>query len=439
MPPSVHRQVLHGATLIVIQDHARPLVQFCCTLRHGAGQDPEGQSGALYIALELSLRGTCTRSREHFYNELEEMGSSIHVSAGHETATVSGFSLTRHLPSTLDLWREAWLEPALADGEREDLIAETIDSLRASRDDDDTVADVFLRRALYRGHPFARSPWGTVPDLTALGATEVRSALARHLCRQELVLVFAGDITPDDAARLVEPWLLQLPAQAPQPLHNLEVPAPRPGLRITLVDKPDRTQVQMRLGRLTLAGRHPDSLPFWLAVLAFGGTFTSPFTHEVREVRGWSYHADASFDRWRQQPAPLYISSAPAASDALDCLELELSLLQQLEQGQLSDELLERARSYVLNRFPLQLTTAGDLITPALRRELLGMPPSELFSFPQELAQVSPEAARAAARKALESRALEVVLVATASELEKPLRARFPEAEVRVESYRDHL
>src|SRR5690606_38732564 len=134
--------------------------------------------------------------------------------------------------------------------------------------------------------------------LACLGEEQLRAALARHLVQGEAVAVLAGDITLDQAVGLVGGWLQDLPPPVPHALQQVPPPAPLSGLRITLVDTPERTQVQMRLARLTLPGTHPDSLPFWFAVLAFGGTFTSPFTPQVREVRGWSYHAETSFDRW---------------------------------------------------------------------------------------------------------------------------------------------
>jgi len=66
--------------------------------------------------------------------------------------------------------------------------------------------------------------------------------------------------------------------------HGVDVPGE--ALSLVVIDKPERTQTQIILGRPALKGTNPDHLAMNVAVTSFGGTFTAPLMHEVREGRG---------------------------------------------------------------------------------------------------------------------------------------------------------
>lgn len=200
-----------------------------------------------------------------------------------------------------------------------------------------------------------------------------------------------GDITADEACRSVAPLIARLGSGAGPRLVLPVVPEPD-GLEILVVDKPERTQVQLCLGRSAARGIDPDTNAFWLGAVAFGGTFTSKFTREVRDVRGWSYSAHVEYARKRPYPSPMVMRSAPATVDAVACLALELELYGDFARGLLEPGAVEFARSYLLNRYPLEVATASDLLLPAVRNELLGLDPNELFALPERLRAVTIEA-----------------------------------------------
>ena len=49
-----------------------------------------------------------------------------------------------------------------------------------------------------------------------------------------------------------------------------------------LVDKPDRTQAQLRIGHLALRYGHPDTAALAVAEAVFGGMFSSRLMQEIR-------------------------------------------------------------------------------------------------------------------------------------------------------------
>ena len=259
-----------------------------------------------------------------------------------------------------------------------------------------------------------------------------------RMVKGPLIWVFAGAVTPELARqKVLERW--PVTDQETEPLPALpDCEAPRQG-RIVVVDKPERTQVQLRVGQLVMSGLDEKSEAFWLGSTAFGGTFTSPFNTEVRDKRGWSYFASSEFRRNRRSLSPMILHTAPAVEDLLDCLALELELLGNLANGELPVEEIERAREYMLNRYPLSIASAADRMIPTLLGELLGRPPESLFGLPERLEALSPAEVAGVMKERLNLNEVLVVMVATADKVVPGLKERFGHLDVEVIDYRDGL
>ena len=438
--PQLH--VLHApesrAQVLVIEDHTLPVVRMVVALRRGSEEDPEQRSGLSYTVMEMLTRGTQKRDRTKFSNRLEELGSDVQAHVGRDFALLRTLSLKTNMEESFHLLCEAVLEPAFNAAELTRFLEETVHDIRQARDDDDSLADIFLRRSLYEGHLFARASAGEIPDLRRIEVGDLHNAHARMLGAGRVVLAFAGDISPERALKLSQPLLQTLPRN-PTAQETVVDPRREETLRITVVDKAERTQSQIRIARLGCTGDDVEAIPFWIGSTAFGGTFTSPFSQQIREERGWSYIAHSEFDRMRRYPAPFVLTTAPAMSDAISCLALELAMYREVAQGSLDSNAIEQARSYLLNRFPFSLATAQDILGPALRSVILGHDPKELWCIPEHLTEIDAEQVRSALRKYLEPDLATVVIVATASEIVDEVAKNFPRAQLRVVDYREGL
>jgi zinc protease len=433
----IERVEVGESVALLVQDPSLPMVRFAFALRYGAWADPKGRAGATQVLLELMSRGTRGRSRLAFYDALEGMGSSLSVTVGDEVAVVRGVCLKRFLEPTMELLLELLTQPALDAEELSLLVEECQEELRNDRDDDDELAAYFLRRELFRGHAMGRDPAGTVASLGELSPAEMGELFSRRFHASHHVWFFGGDWDREVVLRTVERAGEALSGEAfalkPAPL---EAPA---GPRILVVDKPDRSQVQTRIAAPTTHASMEDSDLIWLGAVAFGGTFTSPFTREVRDVRGWSYFASAGYRRRRRNTASLILSTATATEDVVDCLELQLSMFNQLAREAISVEEINRARSYLLNRYPFTIATPAEMLLPVLQNELVGQPATEIYDFAGRLESFDPARVQEAMIRNLAPERYVGVLVGTASRLESDLRGRFPNAEITVVDYKDGL
>lgn len=435
---SIERFSVRNVPVLFLPDRSLPLIHTLVATRHGSARDPVGIAGLTRVLFELMLRGTKKKPRNQFSEEFEELGSEIQSFVTADIAFLRTLALKRNFHKTWNLAIEAMVEPALAPDEFSILIDELVEDLINERDDDDSVADRFLRQAVFPGHPLGRSPAGEISDLLRMQAGALQNAHRNWFCATDFVLVFAGDLTIDDAKQAAEALLNRLPqGEVDNPKFTAENFPKNTSLRI--VDKPDRTQVQLRIAAPAPRFGDDSIFPYWLGIMAFGGTFTSPLTQEIRDKRGWSYFANAYFRRQQRFRMPVVLRTAPALADAIDCLELQLKLLDNLAQGKIGEKDVELARSYLLNRYPFEIATASDLIIPVAMNEILGEPADALWRVPELIESASYKDVQNALHRYLTNSARVITLVATAKDVHKTLQKRFPKNQIQVTDFRDGL
>lgn len=423
----VERITLGDDAVLCAVDRTLPSCRIAFAFEGGGRDDPPGAAGAHRMMAELLLRGTEALEREELHARFERMGSTVYSSVYGDMTTFRISCLSRFQRDTLALLREALVTPGLRAGEHEALRQEIADGLESERDDEDTLAAIWLRRALLSGSPLARRPHGERGDIETIALPVLRDVYRTRVRRGRLIAVAAGDVDVEALTETVSALRRAFPREAEgavrPALPRLEGP------RFLLADLPEHDQVQLRLATFGLSGDDPRLIPFWLGTTAFAGTFTSPFTREVRDERGWSYTAHVEFSRHGTLPGAWVLHSAPARGDALACLELELALYRTV--AELDDATIDFARSYLLNRQPLSVASAFDVIYPLLRHELLGAGAPEIAEIPALIERCTPSEVREALAGALSSERFVAVAVGTVEGLGSELRERFPDAAVR--------
>ncbi len=300
---------------------------------------------------------------------------------------------------------------------------ETLAQLDELRDDDGNLARRFLSRRLFGEHPYGRTLTGTTVTLQRLSVATARSWHAQAVRGPGVVIGVAGDIAPEAARALVERHLGALPAGDPAAFGR---PHPFPKLRartrLTIVDKPERTQSQIMLAHIAPNWNDADFDALQVAVHAFGGMFTSPLMDEVRGKRGLSYGASARLGKGRG-PRALVMTVAPSLEQTAETVELVRRLFSDFAKEGLPDDKLLFGQANLAESFAFSLATPEERLDLRLTAELAGLPPDYIDRFVARVSAVTPAQARAAVARQLRPADLEIVIIATAAELRPRLEA----------------
>lgn len=418
LPPHERHVLPNGLTLHVVPRAQLPLVSVKLMINAGSAFDPPGKLGAADFASRLLRRGAAGRSADAISEAVEFVGASIGGYANEENVIVALSTPAKHLAAMLGIFADVALAPEFPEAEVELLRRRTLAQLQNELDDPGELAERGYARAVWGQHPFGLPTEGTKATVEALVRADLvhfhRSRLGPHVAH----LFVVGDVTSRQVLPLVEAAFGKWtggPAQRPQP------PA-WPGLaqpgRVLVVDKPEQTQVQLRIGAVGVRRGHPDHFAISMMNAVLGGSFTSRLITEIRVKRGLSYGAGSSWDM--MSGAGTFSVSSFTKTDAVQKLiDVALAEVKKMrERGPTAQELATVQR-YVAGLYPARVETNEAISSAIADVEHYGLPADWVSNYRHRVVAVTREEAAQAARTFLPDRERTIVLVGNAKQLAK--------------------
>jgi zinc protease len=404
----------HGIPVFHEPSHDVPIVDVEIIAREGALTDPIGREGLTKMSAQLMRRGTRKLSTEQIDEAVDALGASLAVNAGHGLVRFSGAVIRRNLEPFLALLGEMVTKPAMRARDFDRLRREVHADLIAVRDHDRGLAYRAFRQHLFGSHLYGRPVTGTLSSIAAITRGEILAQHEKIFTTGSLVIGVAGDVAQDTLQPLIDRAFRGVPEGS---TARVRLGAPRlaRGRRVLVVDKPERTQTQVYAGTLCIKAAEPDFHSLLVSNTAFGGSFTSRLMQEVRVKRGWSYGTGSKVGVDRQREA-WTMWTHPSSEQLLDCLALELDLMDKWVDRGLSAAELRRAKKYLIKSHAFDLDTAAKRLEPQLDTELYDLPPDWHPTYVQQVKAVTREGAAAAVKRHLSARDLAISIVATVTD-----------------------
>ena len=390
-----------------------PLVWFDIAIRGGAAADPPGMEGLHRHTALLARRGAGKRGRLELDDTLDALGAALDIMLSRDAVTLSGLALSRHLDAAIEVAADILAAPRFDPGEHARLLRETPQVLDEIRDDDSALATRWFDWMCSPGHPYGRTSLGTNASLQAIDRDAAIAVWRGEVTSDNLVIGLAGDIDDAIAARAVATLTARLAPGPATSRPSVELPALADHRRMILVDKPDRTQAQIRIGHQSLRYGHADTPAIAVAEAIFGGMFSSRLMQEIRVKRGWSYGVGSALRRSRL-PHWFEISTAAAIEVAGPAIALTLDLYADYAARGPSDDEVDFAKAYLVGSMPFHVATARQRMQLAVRDAVFDLPDGYTAKLPEALGQLAPSDVRAACARHFRPDAAVTVAVTTA-------------------------
>ena len=246
----------------------------------------------------------------------------------------------------------------------------------------------------------------------------------QHFAPNNAFLIVAGDVTPEKVAESAEH---AFSGWAKRSVAPLVYPAPptRGEREVILVDRVPSVQSVIYYGNLALQRNAPDYVPLLVANQVLGGSAASRLFMDLREKRSLTYGAYSSVGE-RVALAP-FIASAAVRNEvtgaAMQAFDEHLKRI--VAEPPAADE-LANAKHYLIDRFPLRIETADKIASLVADLRTYNLPDDYWDHFDEQIAQVTPEQALAAAQKYITPAHAAIVVVGEAQVTKPALEAYGP-------------
>jgi len=375
--PAVKKVTLkNGMTILLIERPGVPIVSFNFIIKAGSVSDPAGKEGLASLTAELLRKGTKTRTATQISNELDFMGGEFGLDAATDyTRGVAEF-VKKDTSTGIAVMTDVLMNPTFPQDEVDKLKTQTIDALKAEKDDASSVIGDYYNAFLFGNHPYGRPTDGTEKSVATITRDDVQKFYQSYYGPGNMILAVAGDLKTAEMENLLTTafggWQVKTSSAS-----AIAEPTPIKGKRLLLVDKPDSTQTYFMIGNVGVPRTNQDRVYINVINTLFGGRFTSLLNAGLRINSGLTYGARSFFDQ-RKVAGPFAISTYTANETTEKAMDMALGILNDLHDKGITEEQLKSAKNYIKGQYPPRIETSDQLASLMTTLEFYGADESEV-------------------------------------------------------------
>lgn len=413
----------NGLRVAVIPYGTQPVVSARLYARGGGwSADPPGKAGLARLAATVVTRGTATRSAPEISELIEGVGGSLTANAGQEFFNVGTTVLVDHVELGFELLADVIRNATFPEEEVELARRQMLSALQADLGDAEAVATRVFEAVIYgEDHPYGQS--ATVAAAQGLTRDDLIAFRDRVLIPDGAILIVAGRLDRARVEALVRghfgDWTggERVVPEVPEPRERTET-------EIYLVHRPGSVQSVVIAGNLGISAASQDYFPLVVATQVLGGN-EGRLMDILREERGWTYGAYATFNRPSRRGR--FLAQAEVRTEVTDSAVAEiLTQLRRLGEEPVPDAELEEAISYLAGSFPLRMETADQVAGQLSGPLLLGLPLEDVTEYPEKVRAITREDVQRVAREYMRPDRVAIVVVGDAAALHERLAAIAP-------------
>jgi zinc protease len=438
------KTLANGLRVIVVERLGLPVLSADVLIKSGAEADPPKAAGLGHFTAELLKHGTTTRSAQKIAEDTEALGAKIETETGWDSTTVKLTTLSTNAEPALAIVADLVRHPAFAKEEIERQRRETLDDLMLALEEPGTVAQYAARRASLGASAYGHPETGTPAALAHFTRKDIVAQHARAYRPSNAILIFAGNITADDAFALAEKnfgdWKAPaMPMSTRSPLEERfeildavlpnSVPKATPPARAILVDMPNAGQAAVYVSAPGITREADDWFAGKVTNALLGGGYSSRLNQEVRVKRGLSYGAASSIGTWRGKG--LFLAGAQTKNEsAAEVVKVVKTEIERLITETAPADYLKTRQAVLTGAFDRDLETNEGYVKRVGDLALYGLPLDALGSYVKNVEKITPADLQVFAGKYLVAGNLTVIVAGQAKVCEKPLRELLPKLEV---------
>ena len=416
----------NGAKVVLAQRKGVPLVEMNFQFNFGYAQENNDELGYTNFMMGMLNEGTKKYSSLEFDEVLDSLGSNLGFGSGLDTSVASLSSLKANLSQTLDLAKEALINPTFPEKEIERIKKETLAGIIQEENRPASIAYRNIGKLLYgEEHPYGKPLTGsgiseTISSITRANIMDVHS---RAINSAHLTFAVAGDIEMEELVDLLESKFGDWSANSDSGLKTLTTVELPDNRTVYLIDKPNAQQSYIVAGQLLPPSATDEEIEIDYMNYAIGGSFTARLNMNLREDKSWSYGVRTRLGDAKGQRAMLVTAPVQTDKTSESMAEIVKEYADYLSTKPITQDELAKGKASKTLRLPGQFETLG-----ALKGGVSGIVTYDrdldyLDQLPALLDEPSLNQVQAKAQKYIKPNQWTWLIVGDLSKIEEPIRA----------------
>ena len=338
----------NGSKVVLAQRSGVPLIEMDFQFNFGYAQENNDELGYTNFMMGMLNEGTKKYSSLKFDEVLDSLGSNLSFGSGLDTSVASVSTLKANLSQTLELAKEALINPTFPQEEIDRIQKQTLASIIQEENRPAAIAYRNIGKLLYgQDHPYGK-------PLTGSGISETISSITRNdivamhkraIDPANLTFAVAGDINLDELVDMLEDkfgdWSSNSKTELKE-LQTISLPATR---TVYLIDKPNAQQSYIVAGQLLPPTATNEEFKISYMNYAIGGSFTARLNMNLREDKSWSYGVRTRLADAKGQRAMLVTAPVQTDKTAESVAEIVKEYAAYLGDAPITDDELAKGKA----------------------------------------------------------------------------------------------
>jgi len=347
-----------GIEAWLVEEHSIPLITVRFAFHGGAVNDPAGRSGLANLLSGMLDEGAGELSSETFQSRLKALSMRLSFDAGRHWFSGRMQTLTENRDQAFDMLRLALSAPRFDKTPLERVRGQILTGIRNNATDPRKIASRTWMKLAFKDHPYARPVSGTIEDVKAISAGDLRDFSKKLFRREDLKISVVGDIDEKTLAGLLDKLFGAMPEKRVfEPVPETTV-ASGEVLKITEMDVP---QTVIQFGTAGIKRKDKDFVPAYiLNHILGGGGFTSRLYGEIREKRGLVYSVYSYL--YPLERAGMFIGGAATRNkNVAETIALVRAEIARMAKDGPTRQELEDAKTYLTGSYALRFDTSAKI------------------------------------------------------------------------------
>ncbi|MEO8761356.1 MAG: pitrilysin family protein, partial [Bacteroidia bacterium] len=286
----------NGLKFIGTYSNELPKVAMQITILAGHRFETTDKAGLAYLTTNLLNEATQNHTAEEISDMLEALGSEIDISCNSTEIIANISTLTENMDKTLAIVEEILYKPKFSQEDFDRSKKQQLDVIQQQQTSASAIADQQFARILYGSNNIMGLPTtGTTETVNTITLDDVKAYYKSHISPSQTKVMIVGNLNQAQLMpklQFLSKWTDVKVVKAAEPTV-----APITKTSIYFIDKKSAPQSEIRIGGAAMpydaTGEYYKS---GIMNFPFGASFNGRLNLLLREKRGFTYGARASFN-----------------------------------------------------------------------------------------------------------------------------------------------